>query len=475
MIFFGVLGRLIEKWLPGRAAHAGERSPDRGEGGIISTEPARRLMELAALVRADAGRARGASSGPDDARCRSSGSPPSRRSPSSSRAFERLPRALRRPLPRGAEARDARRWPTTRAVLPRDPACARAGPRVRRRGARPTRARARPTRGRASSARAPLRGPRAARSSAGCWATRGRACATARTCASSARACSARCAASSWRWAAAAGRAAGSTPRATSSTSTVDEAVRAVSRAPGHRRPARAGARCARRSSRADRAGPLRPTRFETRRSRPRATPSGRARARRRRGRRRRAARDWAAARGSCARRCAWCATRDGARSWQGTSWSPSAPTPAGSCSSPPPRAARRARQPAQPLRDRGARAGPAVRRRHSRAAWNGSATARWSRWTGPRARCGGSIVRERERRGGAGHAGGRSSRQPARSPSARRSIRSATRSVWEDADVLCEALGARAAAGACSPSPRPGTTRSRCSRSIPRRWSPWT
>lgn len=52
MIWFGVLGRLTERWLPG--------SPPTlvndllaGEGGIISTEPARRVMALARDVAAD--------------------------------------------------------------------------------------------------------------------------------------------------------------------------------------------------------------------------------------------------------------------------------------------------------------------------------------------------------------------------------------------------------------------------------------
>ncbi|HEU0078159.1 MAG TPA: PEP/pyruvate-binding domain-containing protein, partial [Longimicrobiaceae bacterium] len=52
MIWFGVLGRLVEKWLPD--------SPPTlvndllaGEGGIISTEPARRVMALARDVAAD--------------------------------------------------------------------------------------------------------------------------------------------------------------------------------------------------------------------------------------------------------------------------------------------------------------------------------------------------------------------------------------------------------------------------------------
>ena len=49
MIWFGVLGRLVERWLP-------DAEPTLvndllvGEGGIISTEPARRIMSLAAMV-----------------------------------------------------------------------------------------------------------------------------------------------------------------------------------------------------------------------------------------------------------------------------------------------------------------------------------------------------------------------------------------------------------------------------------------
>ena len=49
MVFFGVLGRLTERWLP-------EAPPTLvndllcGEGGIISTEPARRVMALARQV-----------------------------------------------------------------------------------------------------------------------------------------------------------------------------------------------------------------------------------------------------------------------------------------------------------------------------------------------------------------------------------------------------------------------------------------
>jgi len=51
MIWFGVLGRLVERWIP-------DAEPTLvndllvGEGGIISTEPARRIMTLAAMVAA---------------------------------------------------------------------------------------------------------------------------------------------------------------------------------------------------------------------------------------------------------------------------------------------------------------------------------------------------------------------------------------------------------------------------------------
>jgi phosphohistidine swiveling domain-containing protein len=49
MIFFGVLCRLIEKWLPG-APSTLANDLLCGEGGIISTEPARRVMALARRV-----------------------------------------------------------------------------------------------------------------------------------------------------------------------------------------------------------------------------------------------------------------------------------------------------------------------------------------------------------------------------------------------------------------------------------------
>ena len=54
MIFFGVLCRLIEKWLPG-APPALANDLLCGEGGIISTEPARRVMALARQVAASPG------------------------------------------------------------------------------------------------------------------------------------------------------------------------------------------------------------------------------------------------------------------------------------------------------------------------------------------------------------------------------------------------------------------------------------
>jgi rifampicin phosphotransferase len=52
MIAFGVLGRLIERWLPDAAVTLGNDLLC-GEGGMISTEPARRVMALAAGVRRD--------------------------------------------------------------------------------------------------------------------------------------------------------------------------------------------------------------------------------------------------------------------------------------------------------------------------------------------------------------------------------------------------------------------------------------
>jgi rifampicin phosphotransferase len=49
MIWFGILGRLIDRWLPGEPATLANDLLC-GEGGIVSTEPARRLMELARMV-----------------------------------------------------------------------------------------------------------------------------------------------------------------------------------------------------------------------------------------------------------------------------------------------------------------------------------------------------------------------------------------------------------------------------------------
>ncbi|MDQ3308903.1 MAG: PEP-utilizing enzyme [Gemmatimonadota bacterium] len=50
MIWFGVLGRLMESWLPGEPP-ALVNDLLAGEGGIVSTEPARRVAELAHRVR----------------------------------------------------------------------------------------------------------------------------------------------------------------------------------------------------------------------------------------------------------------------------------------------------------------------------------------------------------------------------------------------------------------------------------------
>jgi pyruvate,water dikinase len=52
MIFFGVLVRLVEKWLPG-APPTLANDLLCGEGGIVSTEPARRVLALAGRVAAD--------------------------------------------------------------------------------------------------------------------------------------------------------------------------------------------------------------------------------------------------------------------------------------------------------------------------------------------------------------------------------------------------------------------------------------
>ncbi|HEX6042628.1 PEP/pyruvate-binding domain-containing protein [Longimicrobium sp.] len=52
MIFFGVLVKLVEKWIPG-APPTLANDLLVGEGGIISTEPAKRVLELSARVAAD--------------------------------------------------------------------------------------------------------------------------------------------------------------------------------------------------------------------------------------------------------------------------------------------------------------------------------------------------------------------------------------------------------------------------------------
>jgi rifampicin phosphotransferase len=52
MIFFGVLVKLVEKWIPG-APPTLANDLLCGEGGIISTEPAKRVLELSARVAAD--------------------------------------------------------------------------------------------------------------------------------------------------------------------------------------------------------------------------------------------------------------------------------------------------------------------------------------------------------------------------------------------------------------------------------------
>lgn len=52
MLFFGVLGRLLERWLPG-APPTLANDLLCGEGGIVSTEPARAVMGMARLAAAD--------------------------------------------------------------------------------------------------------------------------------------------------------------------------------------------------------------------------------------------------------------------------------------------------------------------------------------------------------------------------------------------------------------------------------------
>jgi phosphohistidine swiveling domain-containing protein len=65
MVFFGVLGRLTERWLPD-APPTLVNDLLCGEGGIISTEPARRVMALASLARATPVVAAALASEPDD-------------------------------------------------------------------------------------------------------------------------------------------------------------------------------------------------------------------------------------------------------------------------------------------------------------------------------------------------------------------------------------------------------------------------
>lgn len=67
MIFFGVLVRLVERWMPG-APPTLANDLLCGEGGIISTEPARRVLELSARVAADPALTALFASEPDDAR-----------------------------------------------------------------------------------------------------------------------------------------------------------------------------------------------------------------------------------------------------------------------------------------------------------------------------------------------------------------------------------------------------------------------
>lgn len=67
MIFFGVLVRLVEKWLPG-APPTLANDLLCGEGGIISTEPAKRVLAMADRVSADPALAAVFAEEPDDAR-----------------------------------------------------------------------------------------------------------------------------------------------------------------------------------------------------------------------------------------------------------------------------------------------------------------------------------------------------------------------------------------------------------------------
>jgi pyruvate,water dikinase len=60
MIHFGVLGRLVERWLPGEPPTL-VNDLLCGEGGVISTEPARLLMAMAREVAATTARCGGGS------------------------------------------------------------------------------------------------------------------------------------------------------------------------------------------------------------------------------------------------------------------------------------------------------------------------------------------------------------------------------------------------------------------------------
>ncbi|HWK88585.1 MAG TPA: PEP-utilizing enzyme, partial [Longimicrobium sp.] len=67
MIFFGVLVRLVEKWLPG-APPTLANDLLCGEGGMVSTEPAKRVLALADRAAADPALAALFAAEPDDAR-----------------------------------------------------------------------------------------------------------------------------------------------------------------------------------------------------------------------------------------------------------------------------------------------------------------------------------------------------------------------------------------------------------------------
>jgi rifampicin phosphotransferase len=67
MIFFGVLVKLVEKWIPG-APPTLANDLLCGEGGIISTEPAKRVLELSARAAADPALTALFDTEPDDAR-----------------------------------------------------------------------------------------------------------------------------------------------------------------------------------------------------------------------------------------------------------------------------------------------------------------------------------------------------------------------------------------------------------------------